>query len=452
MLAGKKVTLGVTGSIAAYKMANVASMLKKLSCEVQTVLTENAAKFITPVTFEAITGRPCLTDDFKQMPDGGIAHIALGQKSDLLFVAPASADILAKMAYGIADDLLTSTVVAASCPILVAPAMNAHMYRNPIVQDNIKRLRSFGYEVIEPETGHLACGVSDIGRLPKEDVLVDAVIRKLCGGALRDEAAEAVSEGSLFLGQKGRLLQDEAAEEVSGERREDGLGKEAFEKRSRDFTGLRILVTAGPTRESLDPIRFLTNHSTGKMGYAVAKEAAERGAKVTLISGPVSLAAPKGVNRISVVTAEEMYRAVMEESAAQDIIVKAAAVADYRPKQVNSEKIKKRDGALTLELERTKDILAELGAQKGAHQCLCGFCMETEHVLTNAREKLIKKNADLIAANSVREAGAGFGGDTNRLTLISREGEEDLGLCSKEACAKALLDRLYRIWKIKQEK
>lgn len=406
MLTGKKVVIGVTGSIAAYKMANVASMLKKLHCDVQVVLTGNAAHFITPSTFEALTKHPCLMDTFERATGGEIAHITLGQASDLLLVAPASADILAKMAYGIADDLLTSTVVAATCPVLVAPAMNACMYRNPIVQENIRRLKSVGYGVLEPEVGHLACDVEDIGKLPKEAVLVDAVVKKLTGKV------------------ENRSIQD--------------------------LAGLHILVTAGPTRESLDPVRFITNHSTGKMGYAIAGAAARRGAQVTLVSGPVNLAAPDGAERVSVTTAEEMYQAVMERSHLQDLIIKAAAVADYRPKQVHTQKTKKQDGALFIELERTKDILEELGKTKGKYQCLCGFSMETEHILENSRKKLYKKNADLIAANSIQENGAGFGVDTNHLVFLTREGEEDLGMLSKEACAERLLSRLYRIWQIKQ--
>lgn len=429
MLKGKRVVLGVTGSIAAYKMANVASMLVKLHCDVQVVLTKSAAQFITPVTFETLTKRPCLTDTFDPMPNGDIAHITLGQKSDLLLIAPASADILAKMAHGIADDLLTSAVVAATCPILAAPAMNAYMYRNPIVQENIRRLKSFGFEFVKPEVGRLACGVEDIGKLPRETVLADAVVKKLTE---REAAAEpfAMCEA-----------QESVQKPVFG----------ATETSMRDLSGLHILVTAGPTRESLDPVRFIANHSTGKMGYAIAAEAAARGAQVTLVSGPVSLAAPDGVQRVSVTTAEEMYREVLLRFPSQDIVIKAAAVADYRPKQVNPEKTKKQDGTLFIELERTRDILAELGAGKQPHQCICGFSMETEHVLEHSRQKLQRKNADLIAANSIRESGAGFGADTNHLVLITKDGEEDLGMRSKEACAGCLLDRLYGIWKKKQE-
>lgn len=302
MLTGKKVVLGVTGSIAAYKMANVASMLVKLHCEVQVVLTKNAAQFITPVTFETLTKRPCLTDTFDRTSVNEILHITLGQKSDLLFIAPASADILGKMAYGIADDLLSSTVVAATCPVLVAPAMNACMYRNPIVQENIARLKTFGYEFIDPEVGHLACNVEDIGKLPKEEVLVDAIVRKLTGqdsvnvkNVASSEDAPKEKESAIF-------------EHVSS-------GQELAEEESilggQDLSGVHILVTAGPTRESLDPVRFITNHSSGKMGYAIAAEAAKRGAQVTLVTGQVNLAVPEGVQAVPVTTAEEMYREVM---------------------------------------------------------------------------------------------------------------------------------------------
>ncbi len=402
MLRGKKVVLGVTGSIAAYKMANVASMLVKQHCDVHVVLTKNGAEFITPVTFETLTKNPCLMDTFDRRDPAEIHHLTLGQSADLMLVAPASADILGKVAHGIADDLLSSTVVAATCPVMFAPAMNTYMYKNTIVQDNIRRLKSFGYEFIEPAVGHLACDAVGVGKLPEEKVLVEAVIRKLAG--------------------------------------------------EQDLSGRRILVTAGPTRESIDPVRFITNHSTGKMGYAVARRAAERGAEVTLVTGPVDLAPPKGVACIRVTTAQEMYRAVMDRADEQDLIIKAAAVADYRPRRVNAEKTKKQEGPLVLELERTKDILAELGQRKRQDQCICGFSMETEDVLEHSRAKLKKKHVDMIAANSLRESGAGFGTDTNHLVLITEEGEEDLGMLSKEHCADGLLDALGRIWERKQKK
>lgn len=403
MLKGKKVVLGVSGSIAAYKMANVASMLIKLHCDVHVILTEAGSKFITRDTFEALTKNPCLTDSFEKSSPPEIHHITLGQTSDLIVAAPASADLLGKMAHGIADDLLTSTIVAATCPILVSPAMNSHMYLNPIVQENIKKLKSFGYTFIEPAVGHLACNVEGIGKLPEESVLVDAIVKKL---------------------------------------------KEM--PKEQDLAGKKILVTAGPTRESIDPVRYLTNHSTGKMGYAIAEEAAKRGADVILVTGPVNLTPPGGVKTISVTTAQEMYEAVMERAESQDMIIKAAAVADYRPKEVNQEKTKKKEGSIFLELERTRDILKELGAKKKRGQCICGFSMETEHVLSNSREKLVKKNVDMIAANSLREEGAGFGTSTNHLVLITAKGERDLGMQSKEGCANGLLDELLQIYQEKQ--
>lgn len=413
MLTGKKVTLGVTGSIAAYKMANVARMLAKLNCDVHVILTEHAAQFITPLTFETLTKNPCLTDEFERRDAQEIPHLALGQTSDLLLIAPASANILGKMAAGIADDLLTSAVIAATCPVLTAPAMNTYMYRNPVVQENISRLKGFGYEFIEPDSGLLACGAEGIGKLPEESEIVEAVIRKLTGKE----------------------------------------SKENFENnvRERDLDGVRILVTAGPTREPLDPVRFITNHSTGKMGYAVAEQAKRRGAEVTLVTGPVSLTVPKGILCVSVSSAEEMYQEVMNRKDGQDIIIKAAAVADYRPKTRNPEKLKKRDGELHLELERTRDILAELGKSKRSEQCICGFSMETEHILSNSRAKLKKKNADLIAANSIREQGAGFGVNTNHLIFITEEKEEDTGMMTKEGCANLLLSRLHEIWKRKKK-
>ncbi len=406
MLTGKKVVLGVTGSIAAYKTANLASMLVKQNCRVQAVMTEHAAQFISPVTFETLTSQPCLTDTFTRQAPVEIHHLTLGQTADLLLIAPATANILGKIAHGIADDLLTSTVIAATCPVLIAPAMNVHMYRNPIVQENISRLRSFGYEIIAPEVGRLACDAVGEGKLASEDVLMDAVLKR--------------------------------------------LSVQTTDEKKQDLAGLRILVTAGPTQEAVDPVRFLTNHSTGKMGYAVAKIAMYRGAFVTLVSGPVSLPHPKGVCFVPVLSAEDMYREVMGRRKEQDIVVKAAAVADYRPKNVNPQKTKKQDGTLLLELERTKDILAELGSVKEKGQCICGFSMETERLAEHSRAKLLNKHADLIAANSLTESGAGFGGDTNRLLFLTKDGEEDTGMRTKEACADLLLDRLYEIWKQKQ--
>lgn len=427
MLRGKKVVLGVSGSIAAYKMANVASMLVKQHCDVHVVLTKGGAEFITPVTFEALTKNPCLMDTFDRKDPSEIHHISLGQTADLMLIAPASADILGKIAHGIADDLLTSTVVAATCPVFFAPAMNTYMYQNPIVQDNIRRLKAFGYEFIEPAVGRLACNAVGVGKLPEETVLVDAVIKKLLGTKTDAEAG---------------------AETEIGSKAEIEL-KADIKIKEQDLRGRRILVTAGPTRESLDPVRFITNHSSGKMGYAIATRAQMRGAEVTLVTGPVNLEVPEGVEGVFVTTAEEMYHAVMDRADEQDMIIKAAAVADYRPKQVNEEKTKKQEGSLVIELERTKDILAGLGQKKKEGQCLCGFSMETENVLENSRTKLKKKNADMIAANSLRESGAGFGTATNHLVLITEEDEMDLGMLTKEECADALLNRLNQIWEKK---
>ncbi len=406
MLTGKKVVLGVTGSIAAYKTANLASMLVKQNCRVQAVMTEHAAQFISPVTFETLTSQPCLTDTFTRQAPVEIHHLTLGQTADLLLIAPATANILGKIAHGIADDLLTSTVIAATCPVLIAPAMNVHMYRNPIVQENISRLKSFGYEIIAPEVGRLACDAVGEGKLASEDVLMDAVLKR--------------------------------------------LSVQTTDEKKQDLAGLRILVTAGPTREAVDPVRFITNRSSGRMGYAVAECARRRGAHVTLVSGPVSLPHPNGVCFVPVLSAEDMYREVMGRRRQQDIVIKAAAVADYRPKNVNPQKTKKQDGTLLLELERTKDILAELGSVKEKGQCICGFSMETERLAEHSRAKLLNKHADLIAANSLTESGAGFGGDTNRLLFLTKDGEEDTGMRTKEACADLLLDRLYEIWKQKQ--
>lgn len=437
MLRGKKVVLGVTGSIAAYKMANVASMLVKQHCDVHVVLTKGGAEFITPVTFEALTKNPCLMDTFDRQNPSEIHHITLGQRAGLMLIAPASADILGKIAHGIADDLLTSTVVAATCPVLFAPAMNTYMYQNPIVQDNIRRLKTFGYEFMEPSVGRLACNAVGVGKLPEEAVLVDAVIKKLLG-TKTDVEAEAGTETEIAIETKTGI----------GSKAEIEL-KADIKIKEQDLRGKRILVTAGPTRESLDPVRFITNHSSGKMGYAIAAKAQKRGAEVTLVTGPVGLEVPEGVEGVFVTTAEEMYHAVMDRADEQDMIIKAAAVADYRPKQVNEEKTKKQEGSLVIELERTKDILAGLGQKKREGQCICGFSMETENVLENSRKKLKKKNADMIAANSLRESGAGFGTATNHLVLITEEEEMDLGMLTKEECADALLDRLNQIWEKK---
>lgn len=396
MLEGKTVLLGVTGGIAAYKMANVARMLKKLQCNVHVLMTQNATNFITPTTFETLTANKCLIDTFDRNFEFSVEHVALAKQADLVLVAPATANVIGKIANGIADDMLTTTVMACTCKCLIAPAMNHNMYHNPIVQENIEKLKRYGYEIIDPVRGMLANGDTGDGKLPSEETLVEYVLRELA--------------------------------------------------RPKDMEGLRVLVTAGPTQEAIDPVRYITNHSTGKMGYAIARMAMYRGAKVTLVSGPTALAAPLFVDTVPVVTAEEMYEAVMSRADEQDVIIKAAAVADYRPAEVADEKIKKTDQEAGIRLERTRDILAALGERKG-NKVLCGFSMETEHMLENSRKKLEKKNLDMIAANNLKEAGAGFGTDTNVITLITRENEKQLSLMSKEEAADVLLSELLLIRK-----
>ncbi len=395
MLTGKTVLLGVTGGIAAYKMPNVARMLKKLHCNVHVLMTKNATNFITATTFETLTGNKCLIDTFDRNFEFSVEHVALAKQADLVLIAPATANVIGKIAGGIADDMLTTTVMACTCKRLVAPAMNHNMYQNPIVQVNLEKLKRYGYEIIEPVVGMLANGDIGSGKLPGEETLVEYVLKEL-----------------------------------------------AYEK---DLAGRKVLVTAGPTREAIDPVRFITNHSTGKMGYALAKTAMQRGAQVTLVSGPVDLAPPLFVDTVQVESAGEMYEAVMRLAPEQDIIIKAAAVADYRPTQVSSEKIKKQEGASAIALQRTDDILGTLGEAKAAgniHAFLCGFSMETEHMLENSRAKLKKKKVDMIAANNLRTEGAGFGTDTNVLTLITADGEQNLALMSKEAAAGRILDAI----------
>ena len=396
MLKGKTVILGITGSIAAYKMANVASMLKKLHCNVEVIMTKNAVNFINPITFETLTGNKCLIDTFDRNFQFQVEHISLAKRADLLMVAPASANIIGKLANGIADDMLTTTALACTCQKIIAPAMNTNMYLNPIVQDNIRKLEHYGYEMIDPVRGMLANGDTGDGRLPAEEELAEYVLRELAA--------------------------------------------------PKDMAGLKILVTAGPTQEAIDPVRYITNHSTGKMGYAIARRAMYRGADVTLVTGPTACEPPRFVNVVPVVTAAQMYDAVMSRAKEQDIIVKAAAVADYRPASVAEEKIKKSDREASIELERTQDILAALGADKGK-TILCGFSMETEHMLENSRKKLRKKNVDLIAANNLKVEGAGFGTDTNVLTLITEDGERELARMSKEEAADELLTELLIISK-----
>ena len=399
MLKGKTVVLGVTGSIAAYKIAGLASRLVKQHADVHVIMTENATNFIHPTTFESLTGNKCMVDTFDRNFQFNIAHVSLASRADVMLVAPASANIIAKMAYGIADDMLSTTALAMTCPVIVSPAMNVNMFHNPIVQDNLLRLAEYGKIIIPPENGHLACGTTGDGKMPSEDVLFDYIIREI-----------------------------------------------ACQK---DLAGRKILVTAGPTQEPLDPVRYVTNHSTGKMGYAIARQAMLRGAEVTLVSGPVSIAPPPFVKVVSVVRAAEMFEAVKERWESQDMMIKAAAVADYTPIQTAEDKIKKKDGAMSLSLERTQDILAWLGQHKKENQVLCGFSMETRDVLENSTAKLHKKNADMIAANCLKEAGAGFGTDKNHLSLISEKGVEDLPMLSKEAAADRLLDALKILWEEK---
>lgn len=399
MLQGKTVLLGVTGGIAAYKMPNVARMLKKMHCNVHVLMTQNATNFITATTFETLTGNKCLIDTFDRNFEFSVEHVALAKQADLVLIAPATANVIGKIAGGIADDMLTTTVMACTCKCLIAPAMNHNMYHNSIVQENLEKLKHHGYEIIDPVCGMLANGDMGDGKLPSEEVLVEHVLKEL-----------------------------------------------AYPK---DMAGMKVLVTAGPTREAIDPVRFISNHSTGKMGYAIAKMAMYRGADVTLVSGPVALEPPMFVDVVPVTTAEEMYQAVTERAGEQDFIIKAAAVADYRPAVCADEKIKKSDNSANLKLERTRDILAALGENKG-RTILCGFSMETEHMLENSRAKLQKKNLDMIAANNLKQEGAGFGTDTNVLTLITADGEEQLELMSKEAAANCLIEKLLKIRQSRQ--
>ena len=392
MLKGKTVVLGVTGSIAAYKMANLTSMLTKLHCDVHVIMTKNATNIINPITFETLTARKCLVDTFDRNFNYNIEHVALGEKADVVLVAPASANVIGKMAAGIADDMLTTTILACKCKKIVAPAMNTNMYENPVVQANLKKLKEFGMEVIEPASGMLACRVEGKGKLPSEEVLLEYILREI-----------------------------------------------QFEK---DMTGKKVLVTAGATQEAIDPVRYITNHSTGKMGYALAKIAMRRGADVTLITAPTNLQEPLFADVVPVVSAQEMFDAVKERAPQMDIIIKAAAVADYTPVSVSDEKIKKKDGDLSLPMRRTTDILAYLGEHRKPGQFICGFSMETENLVENSKKKLQKKNADLIVANNLRDEGAGFGTDTNVVTLVMEEGIVELPCMSKEEVAEAVLDAI----------
>lgn len=392
MLEGKTVLLGVTGSIAAYKIASLASALKKRYADVHVLMTENATNFINPITFETLTGNKCLVDTFDRNFQFQVEHISIAKKADLVMIAPASANVIGKLAHGIADDMLTTTIMACKCKKFISPAMNTNMFENPVVQDNLKILEHYGYEVIAPANGYLACGDTGAGKMPEPETLLAYIERET-----------------------------------------------ACEK---DLKGKKILVTAGPTQEAIDPVRYITNHSSGKMGYAIAKTAMLRGADVTLVSGCTAIEPPMFVNLVPVVTAKDMYEAVTSISNEQDIIIKAAAVADYRPANVSDEKVKKREGQMSIELERTDDILKYLGEHKPTGQFLCGFSMETQNVIENSRAKLVKKNLDMVAANNVKVEGAGFQGDTNVLTLITREEEISLPLMTKEGAAGRLLDKI----------
>ena len=394
MLKGKTVLLGVTGSIAAYKIANLASMLSKLHADIHVLMTKNATNFINPVTFETLTGNKCLIDTFDRNFQFSVEHVAIAKKADVVLVAPASANIIGKMANGIADDMLSTTLLACKCTKIVSPAMNTNMYENPIVQENIVKLKKHGIGVIEPDTGLLACKDTGAGKMPSEQVLLGYILREI-----------------------------------------------RFEK---DFEGKRVLVTAGPTVEAIDPVRFISNHSTGSMGYAIARIAAQRGALVTLVSGPCSLERPAFVSRINVTSAADMFNEVVKYAEQSDIIIKAAAVADYTPVKAADEKKKKKTGDLSIQLKRTADILKYLGENKREGQFLCGFSMETENLLENSRKKLIDKNADMIIANNLKMAGAGFGTGTNIVTIITKDGYKELGRMDKEDVAICILDEIYK--------
>ncbi len=387
-LKDKHIVLGVSGSIAAYKIASLASMLMKRQADVTVIMTQNATNFIHPITFESLTGNKCLVDTFDRNFQHSVEHVSLAKQTDVILVAPASANVIAKAAHGIADDMLTTTLLACQCPKIVAPAMNTRMYHNPVVQDNLKILEKYGMEVVTPDSGYLACGDTGEGKMPEPEALYEAIVKALT---------------------------------------------------PKDMAGMKGLVTAGPTQEKLDPVRYISNHSTGKMGYAVARAAMMRGAEVTLVSGKVAIQPPAGVNTVPVVSAADMAQAVKASAQDQDIIIKAAAVADYRPLKAADEKMKKKDGELTIALERTEDILAYLGAHRREGQFICGFSMETEHMLENSRVKLEKKNMDMIVANNLRQEGAGFGTDTNVVTLLTREETLELPILSKEEVADRLL-------------
>ena len=393
MLQGKTVVLGVSGGIAAYKIPNLASMLKKQHADVEVILTENACNFITPTAFEALTGNKCLVDTFDRNFQFQVEHVALARRASLFLIAPATANVIAKVAHGIADDMLSTTFLACQAPKLVAPAMNTRMYENPVTQDNLEICRKYGMKVIRPASGYLACGDTGAGKMPEPKELMEHILLEL-----------------------------------------------AYEK---DLAGKRVLVTAGPTREAIDPVRYITNYSTGKMGYAIAQAAIWRGAQVTLVSGPVDLAPPLGAKLVPVSSARDMFEAVAAAAGDQDAVIKAAAVADYRPVHVGTEKTKKEDGQLDIALERTDDILAWLGEHRKPGQFLCGFSMETQNMLENSQKKLEKKHVDMIVANNLKVEGAGFGTDTNVVTMITRDGVVQLEKMAKAQVAHKLLDRIF---------
>ena len=398
MLKGKTVLLGVTGSIAAYKIAYLASALKKLHAQVHVLMTQNATNFINPITFETLTGNKCLVDTFDRNFQFSVEHVSIAKQADVVMIAPASANVIGKLAHGIADDMLTTTIMACKCKKIVSPAMNTNMYENPIVQDNLAILQHYGYEVIEPASGYLACGDTGAGKMPEPETLFQYICKTI-----------------------------------------------AHEK---DMAGMKVLVTAGPTQEAIDPVRYITNHSSGKMGYSIAKACMLRGADVTLVTGRTALDAPLFVNTVPVISAKDMYEEVTSRSHDMDIIIKAAAVADYRPCNVADEKIKKKEGdVMSIPLERTDDILKYLGEHKEPHQFLCGFSMETQNMLENSKKKLMKKNLDMIVANNLKEQGAGFETDTNIVTMITQNEVFELELMSKEEVAFHLLDKILELRK-----
>ena len=397
MLKGKTVLLGVTGSIAAYKIAYLASALKKLHAEVHVLMTKNATNFITPITFESLTGTKCLVDTFDRNFQFQVEHVSIAKKADVVMIAPASANVIGKLAHGIADDMLTTTIMACKCKKFISPAMNTNMFENPILQDNLKTLEHYGYEVIQPASGYLACGDTGAGKMPEPETLLSYILREIA--------------------------------------------------KEKDLEGKKVLVTAGPTQEAIDPVRYITNHSSGKMGYALAKAAMLRGAEVTLVSGPCSITPPPFVKVVPVITAKDMFDAVTSVSAEQDIIIKAAAVADYRPLKVFDEKVKKKDEEMSIALEKTDDILKYLGEHRTKEQFLCGFSMETQNMLGNSRAKLGKKHLDMVAANNLKVEGAGFQGDTNVLTLITQDEDVSLQLMSKEDAANIILDKILSVIK-----